>query len=275
MIVLIDSINAPVFGTGPIPQAILHAPAVGAYDHGNSWPTIGPYSQARPDLVEKGWIVSITLTALGSARAYDIEPGGGTNQNIGRFMEIADRRFGLPWLYTFASNVEAMLQWALKSGYHQDRDFYVWSAHQGAGHHICGPGVCQYPRADGTQCGFAPENCDFSLLNDYMLPSHKPVPMSPYAIFPTNLDVRLPNHGNERLTVEKADGALQHARVYKVYLQGKLYPELKLYRDRLYRVSKYEPPDFTRLRKQADWSGGKRGIRWQLINDRMKKIESL
>lgn len=172
---LIDSINCPAHTRSPIPQAILNAQSIGAYSAGNSWQTYDDYADARPDLDAIGWIVTITLTCTGFGRCYDIEPGGGSNANIGRFMAIADRKWGLPWLYTYASNTAAMTAAAARFGYHQGEHYYVWSAHQGKGRHICAPDVCGYPRADGTQCWYPPENCDGSLINDYMLPAKTPI----------------------------------------------------------------------------------------------------
>jgi hypothetical protein len=179
MIELVDSIECPAHTQSPIPQAILHAQAVGAYAFGNSWLTLDDYSDARPDLAAIGWILSITLSCAGRARCYDIEPGGGSNANIGRFMINADRTYGIPWLYTYASNVAAMKLAAAAQGFvwrpDGQGDYLIWSAHQGHGRHICHPDVCGYPQADGTQCGYEPENCDFSLINDYMLPPPEPV----------------------------------------------------------------------------------------------------
>lgn len=271
---VVDSIDSPQTTNSPIPAAVMHASALLAYIAGNSWRTYDPYVAARPDLAAKGWVVSVTLTCNARARMYDIEPGGGSNGNVGTFMHNADKDHGLPWLYTFASNGAPMLAAARSFGYQQGRDFYYLSSHAGRGEHICGPGTCGYPQADGTQYEFAGA-VDYSVLNDYMLAAAKPI--DPLAIFPTSLPVGhgFPNNGNERLTVEQAHGALQHPEKYRGYLKGKMYYELKAFRDRIWRVSKCEPPAFTKLRPVADWADDHRGRRWQELNALMKKIAAL
>jgi len=260
----------------PAPPIILQADAALAYVAGNSFINWDTYAAARPDLASKGWLISVTLTCLGHGRCYDIEPGGGKNQNIGIFMKHADRTHGLPWLYTFASNHEAMVAAAASFGWHRGRDYYTLCAHPGtsAGKHICAPHTCGVPfTADGTQWLFHGDY-DASILNDYMLPAPAK-PVDPYRLFPTDVgDRRMPNGGNERLTVKQADGALEHPDRYRNYLKGLLYGDLKRFRDRIWRVSHYRPPDFTRPRAKADWSDH-RGRRWQAINRRMQAIAKL
>lgn len=178
---VVDSINSPETTNSPIPQAILHANAIVAYEFGNQWPTLGPYSRARPELAIRGWIISTTLTSNGPSRCYDIEPGGGHNGNIGAFMRQADTRWGKPILYTFASNVHDMIVAAANQGYGRG-DYYIYAAHPDShyGRHICGPGVCPYPLADATQYTFqTPENCDTGLFQAYVLPGNAPIPPLP------------------------------------------------------------------------------------------------
>jgi hypothetical protein len=273
MIEMVDSLTSPQTTGSPIPADVMNAEVVAGYEAGNSWPTFVPYCEARPDLARKGWVVSITLTALGHARAYDIEPGGGSNQNIGIFMSNAVKSEGLPWLYTFASNGQAMMDSAVRFGFHQGKDYYYWSSHVGRGKHICAPDVCGFPRADGTQYEFD-TLIDRSTLNDYMLPQ-KATPIDPLGMFYTNLPANLPNHGNERLTVEQARGALEHPLKYRDYLKGVVYGELKAYRDHIWTVAHYEPPAYTRKRKDVQWGIDHRGSRWQYENNLMKKIAAI
>lgn len=274
---VIDSIESPETTGQPIQDVVKHATAVLGYQHGNSWPTFNPFCKARPDLAKKGWVVSVTLTCLGHSRCYDIEPGGGKNGNIGVFMHNADRSHGLPWLYTFESNGAEMIAAARGFGYRQGHDYYVLSAHPGtrAGKHICSPSVCGADfTADGGQWNFA-GSFDASILNAYMLPAAKPKPADPYAMFPVFVgDLTLPNKGNERLTVEQTDGALEHPDKFRGYLKGQLRAEVKEYRDRLMRISTFEPTAFTKARAHADWSN-KRGSRWQALNNRIHRIDAI
>lgn len=175
---VIDSIQSPETTHQPIPPQVMSAPALIAYEYGNSWPTYNPYSNARPELAAKGWIISTTLTCTGPARMYDIEPGGGEIVNIGAFMRQADRRHGKPILYTFASAVQAMINGASSQG-HGRGDYFIISAHANGIPHICGPNAygkgrsCGYPQADGTQYLFSGAY-DKSMIEDYVLPHAAP-----------------------------------------------------------------------------------------------------
>lgn len=183
---VIDSIISPQTTRQPIPQQIHQATAILGYSGGNSWPTWNPYRAARPDLAAKHWVVPVTLSCTAFGHVYDIEPGGGSNRNIGIFMHNArnvwktQNAFGPQWLYTFASNGAAMLAAARRFGYVQGRDFYYLAAHPNSrfGEHICHPELCGFPRADGTQHLFAGA-FDTSVLNDYMLHGAKPAPPQP------------------------------------------------------------------------------------------------
>jgi hypothetical protein len=216
---LIDSIEAPAHTGHPIPTAIVVGQAVAGYNYGNSWATFDDYCDARPELAEIGWVVSIALrppTGGVRSRCFDIEPGGGRNDEIAEFMEHgADRSYGLPWLYTYASNVSAMTAAAAAQGYPRT-EYYVWSAHPGGGHHICGPDAygpgrsCGYPQADGTQCGYLRGNCDISLLNDYMLPAPQPAP-TPFPIEDDNMITATQDkNGDLFVFVELDDGRVMH-----------------------------------------------------------------
>lgn len=279
---VIDSIISPQTTGQTVPQEVMDAQAVLGYSGGNSWPTFTPYEKARPVLAAKHWVIPVTLSCVAFGHIYDIEDHGGKNENIGVFMHNAVHvwktplTWGLPWLYTFASNVEAMAAAAKGFGYEHGKDYYILSSHATQKKHICGPHTCGEVSfdCDGGQYFFG-GHFDRSVLNAYMLDRPAPPKPNPYAIFPTDVgDHTLPNKGNERLTAEQVDGALEHPVKYKHYLQGTLYGELKQYRDRAKRVSLYAPPDFTSRRHTPNWSDH-RGARWHGLNNRMKKIEAL
>lgn len=286
---VIDSIISPETTGEPIQDEVKRATALLGYSSGNSWPTYNPYEKARPDLAQKHWIIPVTLTCVGWGHMYDIEAGGGTNANIGVFMHNArnvwktQNIWGPQWLYTFASNVNAMIAVARSFGYIQGKDYYVVCAHPGtrAGKHICAPNTCgENFHADMTQWLFA-RSYDSSILNDYML-RHPAVvkPPDAYGLFPTFVgDKSLPNNGNERLTVEQCDGALEgyHAHgLFHDYLKGQLFSEIKTYRDRCWRVANYLPPDFQRPNPHPAWVDKRLlGARWQGLNNRLKHINDI
>lgn len=276
---VVDAIVSPETTGQPIPPEVMTASAVLGYSGGNSWLTFKPYEKARPALAARHWVIPVTLSCALFGHMYDIEDHGGSNANIGVFMHNAihvwrtPEIWGPPWLYTFASNGEAMLAAARSFGYVQGRDFYYLSSHDTMHEHVCEPDVCGFPKADGTQFAFFTAY-DRSVLRRYMLPTARKA-VDPLAIFPTDVhDRSMPNAGNERLLVEQLDGALEHPAKYRDYLKGELYNKAKQFRDRIWRVSHYEPPEFSKPRPSPDWSND-RGQRWQGLNNRMKKITAL
>lgn len=225
MITMIDSIEAPMTTGHPIPAAILNAAAVGAYVHGNSWPTYREYAAARPDLDRAGRIVTITLELAGlapfTARCADLEKGGMALDDLGGFMRIADRRYGPPWIYTFASNGAAMLERMHEIGYGQGVDFYYWSAHYNGEPHVCSPGVCGEVAANGTQWTNAvPGNCDGSLIAEYMLNPPQTIAIPEDSEMLTSC---VDHKGDIHIFVEvphSKDDPTQGATVFECYQQG-------------------------------------------------------
>ena len=205
---MIDSIESPQTTGTPIPQAILTAQAVAAYIAGNSWPTYGPYAAARPDLVKAGRLVSITLTASARARCLDIESGGATaGQAPGWFKFRADTTEGLPILYTFASNVSTVVNTMASAGISRDR-YLIWSAHYTFTPHICAPGVCGFPQADGTQyTDRVAGNCDGSLMGPQCFRS-TPTPTPPEGT--VAIAAAQNQDGRLAVFVELADGSVKH-----------------------------------------------------------------
>lgn len=282
---IIDSIQSPQTTKRAIPQEVHDANVVIGYIAGNSWLTWNIYKTARPDLTAKGLVIPCSLTyavPMGVRRCiYDIEPGGGKNGNIGLFAARCDRRSDPFYLYTFASNGATMLSAAHSFGFVQGRDFFYISAHANGTPHICEPDLCGYPKADITQYLFS-AMFDKSIGWDYALPNYKsPVKHTdPYMIFPKDVgDRRLPNKGNERLTVEQADGALESwhkRRQYHDYLKTRVRSNIKSYRDRCWRIAKFKEPDFSKPRSTPLWNDKRHlGIRWQALNSRIKHIDAI
>lgn len=274
----IDSIVSPATTGQPIQDVVLKAPVLLPYSGGNLWPTWTPFTQARPDLVAAKRIVPITLSCTAWGHIYDIEAGGGEIRNIGVFMRNArdtwktHERFGPQWLYGFTSEMPDILAMAHGLGYVQGKDFYVFSSHPTGREHICGPKTCGVPwQADATQWLFTP-GWDVSILQDYMLQRPVEHAHDPYALFPAEVgDPKMPNKGNERLTVEQCDGALKgwyERGLYHDYLKGAIRLEIRMYRDRCYFYAKRATP-------ARGWAYHNLGTRWQALNNRLKKIDAI
>jgi len=96
-------------------------------------------------------LLSIAIDAAHDADCLDIEGGDATNAEapgwIKRQMRRGEPR---PCVYTSAGNAAALIRVIEDAGIARSQ-FRLWSAHYGEGKHICGPGVCGFPAADGTQ----------------------------------------------------------------------------------------------------------------------------
>lgn len=142
-------------------------PAVGSYIDG-----YGGYPQAVTRW-PKAHHLSITIHG-GRARCGDFEAGAMSIADApGWYQDHAIHDQGLPILYASASNVQALIAAMNRAGIPRS-SYLIWSAHIGWTHqaadgaHICGPGTCGYPQADGTQHAFTVNGrtCDQSILSD-------------------------------------------------------------------------------------------------------------
>ena len=96
-------------------------------------------------------LLSIAIDAAHDADCLDVENGDATNaQAPGWVMRQQKRGEQRPVVYTSASNAAALIETLRSHGIARSQ-VRLWSAHYGHGKHICGPGHCQYPQADGTQ----------------------------------------------------------------------------------------------------------------------------
>lgn len=122
----------------------------------------------------KPFLLSITIFG-NHARCADVENGAMRPADLPHWYDnvaISDS-VSPPWVYTSASNMGAVAQ--AMGG----RKHIRWSAHFGAGEHICGPGTCGFPQADWTQWddhGAHGENIDRSVGN-WFPPSLTPAPI--------------------------------------------------------------------------------------------------
>lgn len=98
-------------------------------------------------------ILTIAVRSSDVADALDIEPGDAQNTDgPGWFRRALAAGITKPCLYTSASNVDALVAEMTKGGIPRSA-YRLWSAHYGAGAHICGPTTCRacQATADATQ----------------------------------------------------------------------------------------------------------------------------
>jgi hypothetical protein len=72
--------------------------------------------------------------------------------------------------YAGAANMQAVLNAIAGQGIMRS-SVRLWSAHYGAGKHICGPSTCGYPQADATQWTDRSSGLGGSLVDESLLPS--------------------------------------------------------------------------------------------------------
>lgn len=121
-------------------------------------------------------VSSITVDANAPADMYDCEPGNGTPADCPRYYAGAKANgVKVPIIYCSASWSSAVIA-AMNGTADYGSEWLLFSAHVGAGPHICGPSTCGFPQAHGTQWiwhGNPPDgkgNYDESLLGPAFAP---------------------------------------------------------------------------------------------------------
>lgn len=166
---MLDSIDAASLPPG--------ADAYLGYVNGH-WPTyaalVAQFPAAR--------ILSLTVFPGARADGCDCETGDLTVAQVPGFVqqELAAEAWR-PVVYMGAANTQAVLA-ALSAAGIARASVRLLSAHYGTGKHICGPGTCGYPQADGTQWtdtapGVGGAAVDESLLAAGFFGAPPPVPL--------------------------------------------------------------------------------------------------
>jgi hypothetical protein len=147
-----------------VTQIPASAAAVAGYV-GGSWPTFASLQKLFPHAC----LLSVAISADEDADVLDVEPlDAKAPQAPGWVRRQQARGVYRPGLYAQASSMEALLATVAAAGIAR-ASVRLWSAHYGAGAHICGPQSCGYPgvpACDGTQWTPAAlgRNLDQSLL---------------------------------------------------------------------------------------------------------------
>jgi hypothetical protein len=112
------------------------------------WPTYTVLDRFAPPGID---LLSIAVFPQDNADCLDVETGDATNgQAPPWFARQVARGAAKPCLYTSAGNAQALINVMAAAG-HTRSSYRLWSAHYQAGEHICRPGGCGFPQADGTQ----------------------------------------------------------------------------------------------------------------------------
>lgn len=157
--------------------------AYGAYVNG-TFQNYAAVKAAHP----KAHILGISVTAGAVSDCLDIENGDATpGQAPGWYSRSKGKRAnGLrPVLYSMASQYGSVIQIMTSAGIPRS-EYVLWSAHVGAGEHICGPATCGFgPGANGTQWTWTAlgRNLDQSIIDDSFF-GGPPKPPKPVEVKP-------------------------------------------------------------------------------------------
>jgi len=139
------------------------ADAYGAYVDGN-WPTYPAVKTRFPGVP----VLSIAVSPAADAECCDCESGDLTPGQVPAWVRRQlTRGVTRPVVYCSASIAGAVLRDLATAGVKREQ-VRLWSAHY-AGKHICGPGVCSYPQADGTQWRDSAPGANGSLVDESLL----------------------------------------------------------------------------------------------------------
>jgi Putative peptidoglycan binding domain len=159
--------------------------------------------------------VSITLSPSSDADFLDIEPGAATvGSAAGWYARQRARGVARPGFYASVSAMASDLVPAIRAAGITRSSVRLWSAHYGAGEHICGPSTCRWPgittAVDGTQwtSNALGRNLDQSLLADNFFGT---APPSPVPTWETDMIAALPT-----LTLGSDDASQPHWFVHRV-----------------------------------------------------------
>jgi hypothetical protein len=149
-----------------------------------SWPTYNSVVARFPGHN----VLSIAVFASVDADCLDVETGDATPaQAPGWFTRQLARGVTRPCIYASAGVTGEIITLMNAAGISRSA-VRVWSAHYGSGQHICGPTVCGYPAADGTQWTDVAlgRNLDQSMLvNNFFGVTPPPPPPNPAVTYLT------------------------------------------------------------------------------------------
>lgn len=150
--------------------------------------------------------LSIALSASHKADCFDIEPGAGMPSQAPDWVKWRQAAgVTRPVLYASVSTMRNAILPVLSQAGIRTASVRLWTAHYGAGEHICGPSTCgQLPvDADGTQWTDAYRGpngvVDMSLLDDGFFGA-KPADPGAWVFGPVRGLVARPGHTNVQLT---------------------------------------------------------------------------
>lgn len=148
-----------------IPANLPHgADAYLGYVNGQ-WPTYDTVKAMFPGVP----VLSMTVLAGARADGCDCETGDLTVGQVPGFVRTElDAGAWRPVVYMGAANMRPVNA-ALGAAGIARGQVRLLSAHYGVGKHICGPGTCGYPQADGTQWTDAAPGLHGSLIDESLL----------------------------------------------------------------------------------------------------------
>lgn len=180
-----------------------------------SWPTYKTVVSRFPGHN----VLSIAVNAGADADCLDVENGDASPaQAAGWFARQLARGVTRPCIYASAGIVGEIITLMGVAGIPRT-NVRFWSAHYGSGQHICGPNVCGYPAADGTQWTSSAlgRNLDQSMLvNNFFGVTPPPPPPVPAVVYLTAAEMGTIMAQLPVLQKDMSDAHLPHWYVHRV-----------------------------------------------------------
>lgn len=199
------------------------AAAYAAYVDGGigNQPNYGYITEAFPGAQH----LSIALFPDDNADALDVEPGAAPPESAAAWYAVQRARgLARPCLYASADAMEEFAVPLIEATLIPRDAVRLWSAHYGAGEHICGPKTCGAMSidADGTQWTNNALGLDLDqslLLGDFFtIPSPPPPPLEDWTYGPPLDLTATDGHTTVRLTWEPPAAAPKPPARYHVYI---------------------------------------------------------
>lgn len=107
---------------------------------GGTWPTYASGELRKRCL--RARLVSVAVASRYRAECLDVEPGDATAADAPAWVRRQhERGIERPIVYAAAGEMVAVLDALDRAGIHPD-EYRIWTAHVGAGKHLCGPSTC-------------------------------------------------------------------------------------------------------------------------------------
>lgn len=156
-------------------------------------------------------LVTIAVSANDNAEVLDVEAMDATIAEVYAWLkrQLA-RGVYLPVIYISVSQVDRLMETMTANGFVHGKHFRIWSAHYGAGEHLCGPSTCKLTKTacDWTQFTNRANNSSLdesdlgTVAPSFTAPKPAPVPVK--AAAPVTPTVTVPTADEAKIEADES-----------------------------------------------------------------------